>query len=89
MGLFNNKQSGHRCEVDDSGVTHCQIYEKDKTGKMATGTDISFTIDPQTCDATMVGNHDINDADQGKVDRIIGARQKSCRKGLWIGLFGG
>ena len=65
--VFKGKESGHRCEQDESGVTHCQIYEKDKEGKMSTGTDFSFTVNKETgCEPVMVGSHDVNDADQSK-----------------------
>ena len=86
MGLkdvFKNKASGHRCEVDSEGVTHCQIFEADKEGKMSTGTDFSFAVNKETgCEAMMVGGHDILEKDQSKVDTIIALRTKACRKGL-------
>ena len=81
--VFKGKESGHRCEIDDQGVTHCQIYDKDKEGKMSTGTDFSFAVNKETgCEPVMVGSHDINDEDAGKVQNIIAQRTKACRKGL-------
>jgi len=82
MGIFNKKQGGERCEVGEDGVIHCQTYEYDKEGKMATGTDFSFSVDPQTCVPTIIGNHDINDGDKERVGKKINQAVKSCRKGL-------
>ena len=86
MGLkevFKSSGSGgHRCETDENGVHHCQIYKKDKEGKMATGTDITFSIDKDGCGVNMIGGHDINDEDQEKVNKIIAQRVNACRKGL-------
>ena len=67
--------------MDEAGVTHCQIFESDKEGKMATGTDFSFQLG-ENCEAVMIGNHDILDKDEERVNSIINRRKKACRKGL-------
>lgn len=86
MGIknpFKGKESGHRCEVGEDGITHCQIFEVDKEGKQSTGTDFSFTVNQETgCQAMMQGSHDILEKDESKVQDIIAQRTKACRKGL-------
>ncbi len=80
---FGRKEAGERCETED-GITHsCQIFEVDREGKMATGTDFTFSVTPENnCEPIMIGNHDILERDVSRVKRIIEQRARACRKGL-------
>lgn len=85
MGIFSGKQGGERCEVtDETGETHhCQIFEADKQGKMATGTDFIVNVSKtNNCEPVFQGSYDILEKDNARVKAIVEQRVRACRKGL-------
>ena len=85
MGIFSKSQGGFRCEsMDETGeTTHCQIFETNNEGKLATGTDFAVNVSrANNCIPTFVGNRDILEKDEKKVNQLIEQKVRACKKGL-------
>ena len=87
MGVFKRRGkegAGERCEMDEHGVHHCQIFDTNKDGeKVSSGTEFSFQVSKENnCEPLRVGSSDIMEKDKEKVDKIIEQRVKACQRGL-------
>ena len=85
MGLFSKSQSGVRCEaMDESGeTTHCQIFDSRDGMKLSDGTDFAVNVSrANNCIPSFVGNTDILEKDEKKVNSIVEQKVRACKRGL-------
>ena len=83
MGIFKRDRAGWNCRDNQDGTTTCIRFEADdKNQKVSTGTEITITINPHTCQPYFSGDVSILDSDEKKIDSIVKKKTMSCRKGL-------
>lgn len=80
LGL--GEKNGIRCDPTPEGHLRCRPYKADKGQKFATGSDVTFNIDPQTCKATFVGEIDMLNDDEDQINKIARNLETACKKGL-------
>lgn len=78
---FLKSNDGIKCEPTEEGL-RCHVYKKDGNEKLATGTDVTMAVDPQTCKAHFMGAFDISDGDEEKIKKIKDQLETQCRRGL-------
>jgi len=82
MGILgNNNEMGFDCEDQEDGSRVCRRFKNKKSGKrLATGTDVEFIPDPETCRVRISGT--INDDDREAVEAQAKDLENKCRKGF-------
>ena len=82
MGIFDKENDmGFDCEDQEDGSRTCKRYKNKKGGKrLATGTDVEFIPDPQSCKVRIVGT--INDNDREAIEKQAHDMETKCKKGF-------
>ncbi|MFW9880957.1 MAG: hypothetical protein ACFFG0_48465 [Candidatus Thorarchaeota archaeon] len=82
MGLFGNKD-GMDCEEEEgTGNLHCRKFKVDKGNKLATGSEATIVVDPNTCKASFTGKYSVLEEDEEDFNRIAKKRDTACKGGL-------
>ena len=82
MGFLgnNNSEMGFECEDHEDGTRTCKRFKNKKSGKrLATGTDVEFIPDQESCKVRISGT--INDDDREAVENQARDLETKCRKG--------
>ena len=75
-----DKNKGERCEEMEDGGSICKRYKKQGNQKLATGTDIEFSLDRKSCTVRIIG--DINDDDVDWANQKAKRIEGDCKKGF-------
>ncbi len=82
MGFLGNKKGGIRCEPSPDGSLKCRTFEVEGNEKVTSGTDVSFNVDPNTCEVNYTGSMDLVDGDEERLNKVARALKKQCQHGL-------
>jgi hypothetical protein len=82
--FFGGKQKGVQCSKNPDGSDTCVRYELDNNGnKIATGSELTLSVDPSTCQAVMGGDvNSLNDDEVDDFDRMAKAKERACKRGI-------
>jgi hypothetical protein len=77
------KPKGYQCTPDENGNQVCDIFEVHGNQKTATGSHISLSLDPKTCDVIpSADTNSILDSDREMIKQIIADKKAECRRGV-------
>ena len=80
MGIFDkDNPMGFGCEDHEDGTRTCKRFKNKKGKRLATGTDVEFIPDPETCKVRVIGT--VNDDDREAVENQAKDLETKCRKG--------
>jgi hypothetical protein len=77
------KKKGVQCERNSDGSQTCTRFAVDGDQKIATGSSLTFSVDPQTCKAVVSGDvSSILDEEMEDFNKIKSAMEAGCRRGI-------
>ena len=83
MGFFGNKEKdGMDCQEDENGDLYCRKFKNIKGTKMATGSEGTIGVDPQTCKAFFKGRYSILEEDEADFEKMAKRKEASCKGGM-------
>ena len=87
MGIkdfFGGKQGGWQCEKNPDGVSRtCTRFEVVDGQRVATGTVVTLTPDPTTCDVAIGGDvSSMMDKDLEDINKIAKSMKQGCTRGI-------
>jgi len=82
MAIFKNNR-GIRCDPNQDGTITCRPYKVEKNEKLATGTEVTISTDPNNeCKPIFTGGIDLLDEDEKAVVKAAKMVTNQCKKGF-------
>ena len=82
MSLFKSTKKGMRCEENQDGSLTCKPYKVENNEKLATGSEVTVQVDPQTCKPIFLGGIDMIEDDEKSISRAVKRRVEACKRGF-------
>ena len=78
---WRKSERGMRCAPNANGALRCRPFETSGDRKLATGSEISWNVDPVSCKATTEGGFDMLEKDEESIDRQRKKLENACKDG--------
>lgn len=80
--LFGGGSKGVDCVQNEDGSQTCNIFKKDGNNLLATGTQFTLAVDPNSCDVGIVGHSRVSQDDEALVEATIKKMKQGCQRGI-------
>lgn len=83
MGFLGfGDKDGMDCAEDEHGNLHCRKFKATKGSKLASGSEATIAVDPQSCKAFFTGRYSVLEDDEDDFQRIAKKREAACTRGI-------